>query len=121
TDVVEELADPDQNWRVRIVGSLDGLPGLVAKRMRAAADRTRESSGTHVNVAIGYGGRQQIADAVRQLVRQEIAAGATGEVLVQSSTVNAIGQHLYASGHPDPDLVIRASGEQRLSGFLLWQ
>lgn len=121
TDVVEELAAPEQNWRVRIVGTLDGLPELVAKRMRAATERTRERTGTHVNVAIGYGGRQEIADAVRQLVRQEIAAGETGEDLVQSITVNAIGQHLYTSGQPDPDLVIRTSGEQRLSGFLLWQ
>ncbi|WP_084487440.1 isoprenyl transferase [Nocardia sienata] len=121
TDVVEELAAPEQNWRVRIVGTLDGLPELVAKRMRTATERTRERTGTHVNVAIGYGGRQEIADAVRQLVRQEISAGETGEDLVQSITVSAIGQHLYTSGQPDPDLVIRTSGEQRLSGFLLWQ
>ncbi|AFU05218.1 MULTISPECIES: isoprenyl transferase [Nocardia] len=121
TDVVEELSAPEQNWSVRVVGSLDGFPELIAKRIRTAAERTEDRNGVHVNVAIGYGGRQEITDAVRSLVRQEIAAGETGEDLVQSITVNAIGQHLYTSGQPDPDLVIRTSGEQRLSGFLLWQ
>ncbi len=121
TDVVEELSAPENNWGVRIVGSLKGLPEDVARRMEKAADETHGRGGVHVNVAIGYGGRQEIADAVRSLVRQEIAAGETGEDLVQSITVNAIGQHLYTSGQPDPDLVIRTSGEQRLSGFLLWQ
>src|SRR5690606_6204120 len=121
TDVVEELSAIDRDWSVRIVGSLAGLPELVAKRLRTAAEQTEDRRGVHVNVAVGYGGRQEIADAVRSLVRQEIAAGETGEDLVQSITVNATGQHLYTSGQPDPDLVIRTSGEQRLSGFLLWQ
>ncbi|WP_067703304.1 isoprenyl transferase [Nocardia jejuensis] len=121
TDVVEELSAPEQNWSVRIVGALHQLPEDVAKRLRYAADCTHGRNGVHVNVAIGYGGRQEIADAVRSLVRQEIEAGETGEDLVQSITVDAIGQHLYTSGQPDPDLVIRTSGEQRLSGFLLWQ
>jgi short-chain Z-isoprenyl diphosphate synthase len=121
TDVVEELSAPEQNWSVRIVGSLAGFPELIAKRLRTAAERTSGRDGVHVNVAVGYGGRQEITDAVRSLVRQEIAAGESGEDLVQSITVDAIGQHLYTSGQPDPDLVIRTSGEQRLSGFLLWQ
>ncbi|MFC4375507.1 isoprenyl transferase [Nocardia halotolerans] len=121
TDVVEELSAPEQNWSVRIVGSLAGFPELIAKRLRVAAERTSGRDGVHVNVAVGYGGRQEITDAVCSLVRQEIAAGESGEDLVQSITVDAIGQHLYTSGQPDPDLVIRTSGEQRLSGFLLWQ
>jgi short-chain Z-isoprenyl diphosphate synthase len=121
TDVVEELSAPEQNWSVKIVGALDGLPEEVATRMRKAADESHGRTGVHANVAIGYGGRQEIAYAVRSLVRQEMAAGETGEDLVQSITVNAIGQHLYTSGQPDPDLVIRTSGEQRMSGFLLWQ
>ncbi|WP_431964687.1 isoprenyl transferase [Nocardia sp. bgisy134] len=121
TDVVEELSAPERDWSVRIVGSLDGFPELIAKRLRTAAEGTEGRKGVHVNVAVGYGGRQEITDAVRSLVRQEMAAGETGEDLVQSITVNAIGQHLYTSGQPDPDLVIRTSGEQRLSGFLLWQ
>ena len=75
----------------------------------------------HVNVAVGYGGRQEIADAVRALLGKELANGATAEELVEAVTVEAISENLYTSGQPDPDLVIRTSGEQRLSGFLLWQ
>ena len=75
TDVVEELSAPEQNWSVRIVGSLEGFPELIAKRLRVAAERTSGRDGVHVNVAVGYGGRQEITDAVRSLVRQEIASG----------------------------------------------
>ena len=75
----------------------------------------------HVNVAVGYGGRQEIVNAVRGLLSKQIANGATSEELVEAVTVDAISENLYTSGQPDPDLLIRTSGEQRLSGFLLWQ
>jgi short-chain Z-isoprenyl diphosphate synthase len=75
----------------------------------------------HVNVAVGYGGRQEIVDAVRALLGKELANGATGDQLIEGVTAEAISENLYTSGQPDPDLVIRTSGEQRLSGFLLWQ
>ena len=86
-----------------------------------SSTRTEGRKGVHVNVAIGYGGRQEIADAVKSLVRQRLDAGVNGDELVESLTVGSIGENLYTSGQPDPDLVIRTSGEQRLSGFLLWQ
>lgn len=121
TEVVEEISGPGKNWSVKIVGTLDLLPEDQARRLREAAEGTRGRTGTHVNVAVGYGGRQEIADAVQSLLRDKLAAGLTGDDLVKSMSVEGIDGHLYTSGQPDPDLVIRTSGEQRLSGFLLWQ
>lgn len=121
TEVVEEISGPGKNWSVKIVGTLDLLPEEQARRLREAAEGTRGRTGTHVNVAVGYGGRQEIADAVQSLLRDKLAEGLTGDDLVKAMSVEGIDGHLYTSGQPDPDLVIRTSGEQRLSGFLLWQ
>lgn len=120
-DVVDELAAPDTPWRLRIVGDLDVLPVETATRLSAAAARTNGRQGMEVNVAVGYGGRQEIADAVRKLLQQHAEAGTTIEELAEVLDVDHIAEHLYTSGQPDPDLVIRTSGEQRMSGFLLWQ
>jgi short-chain Z-isoprenyl diphosphate synthase len=74
-----------------------------------------------VNVAIGYGGRQEIADAVRSLLAEHAERGTPLAELAQTVEIEHIAEHLYTKGQPDPDLVIRTSGEQRLGGFLLWQ
>ena len=89
--------------------------------MQRSAESTTGKAGLTVNIAVGYGGRQEIVDAVRSLIRDEAARGTTTDALAEAVTVDSIGEHLYTSGQPDPDLVIRTSGEQRLSGFLLWQ
>ncbi|HEX7321455.1 MAG TPA: isoprenyl transferase [Mycobacterium sp.] len=125
TDVVEEICAPANRWSVRTVGDLELIGEEPARRLREAVESTRGKDDSdfqfHVNLAVGYGGRQEIVDAVRALLGKELANGATAEELVDSVTVDAISENLYTSGQPDPDLVIRTSGEQRLSGFLLWQ
>ncbi|MGV0849777.1 (2Z,6E)-farnesyl diphosphate synthase [Mycolicibacterium phlei] len=122
TDVVEEICAPSNHWSVRTVGDLELLGQEPARRLRDAVESTEATPGSfHVNLAVGYGGRQEIVNAVRQLLAKELADGKTGEQLIEAVTVDAISENLYTSGQPDPDLVIRTSGEQRLSGFLLWQ
>ncbi|ALP34576.1 isoprenyl transferase [Corynebacterium pseudotuberculosis] len=120
-DVVDELAAPETNCRLRLVGHLDLLPPEVAERMNYAQEKTAHDTGVAVNVAVGYGGRQEIVDAVRELISGEVESGTEPEKIADKVTVESISKHLYTSGQPDPDLVIRTSGEQRLSGFLLWQ
>ncbi len=119
--VVDDLTAATTPWRVRIVGALDLLPTETAARLSAAALRTEGRPGMQVNVAVGYGGRREIADAVRKLLQQHAEAGTTIEELAEVLDVDHIAEHLYTSGQPDPDLLIRTSGEQRLSGFMLWQ
>ncbi|WP_454791586.1 (2Z,6E)-farnesyl diphosphate synthase [Mycolicibacterium lutetiense] len=123
TDVVEEICAPSNTWTVRTVGDLELLGEEPARRLREAVSSTASAppGSFHVNVAVAYGGRQEIVDAVRSLLSKQLANGATAEQLVEAVTVEGISENLYTSGQPDPDLVIRTSGEQRLSGFLLWQ
>jgi short-chain Z-isoprenyl diphosphate synthase len=117
---VQSLAEAGR-WRINPVGALDLLPSDMAERLKAAQEATRHIDGVLVNIAVGYGGRREIADAVRSLMLEHSARGATLEELAETIDVEHIAQHLYTKGQPDPDLVIRTSGEQRLGGFLLWQ
>ncbi len=119
-DAVETLAE-QRRWRLHPVGALDLLPASVAERLKVAAESTRDVDGMWVNVAVGYGGRREITDAVRSLLAQALADGTDLADLAENLDVEHIEQHLYTKGQPDPDLVIRTSGEQRLGGFLLWQ
>ncbi len=119
--VAGELAAEGKPWRVIAVGALDLLPDATASALKTAEERTAGRDGLTVNVAVGYGGRREIADAVRSLLQEHAAAGTSIEELAEVLDVDHIAEHLYTAGQPDPDLVIRTSGEQRLSGFLLWQ
>jgi short-chain Z-isoprenyl diphosphate synthase len=118
-DTVKELVEGD--WRVNPVGALDLLPSDMARTLKDAAEVTAGNPGVLVNVAVCYGGRREIADAVRSLLQDRASKGTTIEQLAEVLDVEHIAEHLYTAGQPDPDLVIRTSGEQRLGGFLLWQ
>jgi short-chain Z-isoprenyl diphosphate synthase len=118
-ETVRELVA--QDWHVKPVGALDLLPADTARVLKDAAETTAGRPGLLVNVAVGYGGRREIADAVRSLLQDHATRGTTIEELAEILDVEHISEHLYTAGQPDPDLVIRTSGEQRLGGFLLWQ
>jgi short-chain Z-isoprenyl diphosphate synthase len=117
---VATLAE-EGRWRLHPVGALDLLPASTAAKLKAAEDATQDADGLLVNIAVGYGGRREIADAVRALLQEQASKGMTLEELAEVIDVEHIAEHLYTKGQPDPDLVIRTSGEQRLGGFLLWQ
>jgi short-chain Z-isoprenyl diphosphate synthase len=120
-NVVTDLAHPDNRWTLNVVGALDLLPSETARVLKEAADGTGGRPGVLVNIAICYGGRREIADAVRSLLQAHAAAGTSLEEVAELLDVEHIAEHLYTRGQPDPDLIIRTSGEQRLGGFLLWQ
>ncbi len=122
--IIENLVDAigaTGRWRVHPIGSLDLLPAATARRLKEVGAATADTEGTTVNLAIGYGGRRELADAVRSLLQEHAGRGTSIEELAETLDVEHIAEHLYTRGQPDPDLVIRTSGEQRLSGFLLWQ
>ncbi|MEV7421022.1 MULTISPECIES: isoprenyl transferase [unclassified Streptomyces] len=119
-NAVTDLA-ADGRWRVHHVGTLDLLPAHTQTVLKEAEEATAGNKGILVNVAVGYGGRQEIADAVSSLLMEHASKGTSFEDLAGIVDVDLISSHLYTRGQPDPDLVIRTSGEQRLSGFMLWQ
>lgn len=107
--------------RIRAVGQLGSLPASLRTALEEGEAHTSSVEGLQVNIAVGYGGRQEITDAVRSLLREAAQQGTSLEELSENVTIEDISRHLYTSGMPDPDLLIRTSGEQRLSGFMTWQ
>jgi short-chain Z-isoprenyl diphosphate synthase len=124
-DTIDRIAyDPrnvERGVRLTAVGALDLLPDDLRRRLKDAETATDQRTGMHVQVAVGYGGRQEITDALRRLLVSHRQQGATIDEVIEALTPEAIAGHLYTTGTPDPDLIIRTSGEIRLSGFLLWQ
>jgi short-chain Z-isoprenyl diphosphate synthase len=111
----------ERRVRVRAIGCLRMLPQPVLAAIAAAERATGSYDGMELNIAVAYGGRQEIADAVQALLNELTANGTDLADAIQRITPEAIARHLYTAGLPDPDLIIRTSGEVRLSGFLLWQ
>jgi short-chain Z-isoprenyl diphosphate synthase len=107
--------------RIQPVGAQELLPSYLSDKLTELAESTREARGLHVNVAVGYGGRREIVDAVKELLRDEDARGKSAGQIADELDIEDVSRYLYTRGQPDPDLVIRTSGEQRLSGFMTWQ
>lgn len=107
--------------RVQAIGRLDLLPASTVAAIRAATRATAEYDGMTLTIAIAYGGREEIVDAIRSMLDEALRDGASLREAIDRVSLQAIGQHLYASTASEPDLIIRTSGEVRLSGFLLWQ
>jgi len=123
-DVIGTLATElaaEKKFKLQLVGDADALPDHLRSQIDAAQQATSELGGLHVNLAVGYGGRKEIADAMRSILKKHASEGTSVEDLAELLSPELITEHLYTGGQPDPDLVIRTSGEQRLSGFLLWQ
>lgn len=124
--VVSRIAtDPltaERQLAITAVGALDLLPEQVRAGLKQACEVTANNhGGPKLQVAVGYGGRQEITDALRSLLVDRAGQGQTIEELAATLEAEDITEHLYTTGFPDPDLIIRTSGELRLSGFLLWQ
>ena len=105
------------NVRVRIIGSRDGLEDSLRRLIDEVEAKTAHNTGLNLHVAFNYGGKAEITTAVRRIA-EAVAAGRLRPADIDERTVE---QFLYTSGIPDPDLIIRTSGEQRVSNFLLWQ
>lgn len=119
-NTVDRLAETP-GVKVVPVGALEILPDHLAAKLRTAAEHSVETPDVQVNVAVGYGGRREIVDAVKEILLEAEAAGKGLRDVAKDLTDAQVGEHLYTRGQADPDLVIRTSGEQRLSGFLMWQ
>lgn len=112
---IDEL--DEKNVRILILGDVEGLPAAQRDAVSRAMARTRENTGLKLNIALNYGGKAELVRAARALCEKALA----GEISPREIDENALAEHLYTVGQPDVDLVIRTSGEMRLSNFLLWQ
>lgn len=108
-------------FSVRLVGAREVLPAQVVDCLREVTESTPVTRRLQVNVAIGYGGRREILDAVKSVLTEASEHGASIDSAIAELGEEAVSEKLYTAGQPEPDLIIRTSGEQRLSGFLLWQ
>ncbi len=108
------------DMKIRVIGSLDLLPARLVAAAKQMEER-RPTGSRRLNIAMGYGGHEEIADAVRELVARLVTEGVPPEEIPTHITPETLSGHMYLSDLPNADLIIRTSGESRLSGFLLWQ
>jgi short-chain Z-isoprenyl diphosphate synthase len=114
-------AHGDTPMRIRVIGRVGELPARLQRTIDRVERRTAGHRGLTLNIALGYSGRDELIDACRALVLALAQAGVPATEIAQRVTRESLAARLYTAGAPDPDLIIRTSGEQRLSGFLPWQ
>ena len=107
--------------RVRAAGRLDLLPASTRAAIEVAKEATKDHATLDLTIAVAYDGREELVDALRSILRSKIAEAKDPDAAIEEISAETIARHLYVPELPDPDLVIRTSGELRLSGFLLWQ
>ncbi len=117
-DTVDELAATGR-WNIKAVGALDLLPEWLSQKLNSL--KPIRNDGVEVNVAISYGGRREIVDAVKSYLSDAEKLGHSLDQAKSNLSTEDISKFLYTAGQPDPELLIRTSGEQRLGGFMLWQ
>ncbi len=103
----------DENIKVKFIGNLEPLDEDIKELIRKDEDGSKDATGLNLNIAVNYGGRDEITRAVREIAAEGIAP--------EDITENTLSEHLYTKGMPDPDFIIRPSGEYRLSNYLIWQ
>lgn len=112
---IDEL--DEKNVVIRIIGDIPGLPERQRDAVLHAMERTRDNTGLRLNIALNYGGRAELARAAREIAKRCLS----GEISPEAVTEADVERELYTAGLPDVDLIIRTSGEMRLSNFLPWQ
>ena len=116
--IAKELAElKSENVKIRVFGEWEAIPEEARKSMQYALSETENNTGLQFNIALNYGGRREILDAVKKLYRETEASGKDIGDLQEAD----ISEHLSTGGIPDPDIIIRTGGELRLSNFMLWQ
>jgi short-chain Z-isoprenyl diphosphate synthase len=120
-ELAERALRPGKPMRIRVFGRLGNLPPGLRAAIERAESATAGNDGLRLNIALGYSGREELVDACRSMIGHLAAAGVTAAEMAERVTSDVLAAHLYTAGRPDPDLIIRTSGELRLSGFLPWQ
>mgnify|MGYP000017217410 CR=1 FL=1 len=120
-ELVSDKRLHENKVRVRVIGDIEDFPAETKAALAKMERATENYKGMQLNIALGYGGREEIVTAVRSLLNEKSDGAMSLDDLIEEVSVEAIQSYLYTAGTPDPDFVIRTSGEVRLSGFLLWQ
>ena len=118
-DEMQRRAEENEEagYNIRFIGSREGMPKDIVKLMNTVEERSKDKSNTYVNLAVNYGGRAEIVESVKTIAERV----KNGTLKIEDITEDTVSAGIYTAGQPDPDLIIRPSGEFRLSNFLLWQ